>query len=470
MGKGKNSLFVPNPVPSISEGHLERVKGIRKELAGLMALAYPDVYQEGPDGQLLYQPPPSFKIKPQRPKLRMPVEELEGRVGVILDGPTVDFLISEEAKVRPQLEQRGLQVVFQSILPALTEGYNGSAMVQYKAVVDAQCVACMKKGRFRPLAGFIRGAEYELGGPVPLENLVSGGWKKAVVTDADLAIDDGLRERLTPGCEEHGKDKVFQLAVVHEVLIVDEKGVVVPGSPILEARLKTSFEYLWKLVKFYEGQREGVTDSFAARVRVTDDRELALALVRVMMASPQINWYRAIVPQNFDNFNAWMSQQLERADGEAGYFRSHIYQNACQEDKPLVMVRNGVEMPARCIELFRPFGRGHSTQNLNAVDVLFYRDDEYTAMLGTKHDESGSNKQNRMGYQLRREDIRRETSTAGEWVIAQRLAGISLDPSSVAYNRLVAERRASEMKKEEEDARIKLEQAKCGSAVMAAKR
>lgn len=442
MKNGNGHVFVQNPVPSISDEHLATVQQVKEGLTELMTWAYPEAYKQGFKG---------------RPKLAIPIEELEQGVERILNTETVNFLIREEAAVRPMFEEIGLGVVFNRALPAATTGYPGSTPVQLKEVVDAQCVDCMNVRRVNPLAGFMRGIEYDVGEPVTLENLASGGWKNVIATDARLATDDRLRLELTPECAKHGKDRVFQLAVVHELIIVDpktiqkngqyEKGIrpasaqAVPGSPILEARLKTSFEYLWKLVQFYQDRRPRdqpyIPDTLAARVRVADDSELAVSFVRVMMALPQICWYGAIRPKNFENFGALMAQQLEGKNGYLGYFKAHIRSNSIPENDPLVIVKDGLEEPARVVELLAPFGNGHGPTGSNIISVLFYVNSEYAGMNGTKN-------QDRIGYRQRKEDIRIETSTAGDWLIAQCLAGISLDPSSVAYNKLVTNKRLAE--------------------------
>ncbi len=442
MKNGNGHAFVQNPVPSFREEHLATVQQAREGLTELMKKAYPEAYKPGFKG---------------RPRLAIPLEALEQGIERILNPETVDFLINEEAAVRPIFEEAGLATVFNRILPAATTGYTGSTPLQVKEVVDAQCVGCMKTNHFNPLAGFIRGVEYDVGEPVILEYLANSGRESVIATDARLAADDGLRLKLTPECKKHGKDNVFQLAVVHELIVVDqhslpkngqsENGIrpasaqAVPGSPILEARLKTSFEYLWKLVQLYGGRRPTdqpyIPDTLAARVRVANEPELALSLVRVMMALPQIDWYGAIRPKNFENFDKFMTQQLEGKNGYLGYFKAHILHNSIPERNSLVIVKDGLEEPARVIELLAPFGNGHGTAGSNIISVLFFIDDEYTRMNGTKQ-------QDRIGYQQRREDIRTETSTAGDWMIAQRLRGISLDPSSVAYNGLVTNKRLAE--------------------------
>ena len=436
---GLKGHFEQNDVPSIDEEHLARVSSIKESLTELMTSAYPQAYEGGFKG---------------RPALRITIEELEAGIGRVLNQQTVDFLVKGEAQTRPLFEERGLQIVFQpaGIVPIVFANYPDSTVLMYKAVVDAQCVGCMRQQHFAPTAGLMYGVEFEVG-QQRLDDLVNGGWRSLVVTDPKLAEEDGLRERLTPTCKIHGKDEVYQLAVVHQIFVANpsarngkqtSKTEALQGSPVIEARLKTTFEYLWKYAKFLEGQRRGtppagIPDAFAARVRVATDKEAALAIVGIPMTAPQIDWYGAIIPQNYENgdFDAWMTAQLEGENGTLKFFKSRIAPNAIPEEKPLVTRRNGVEADARFVEVLRPFGNGLAIVNSNAVDTLVYPTGVYPGINSVPG-------QDRIGYEARRHERRRDTATAGDWMTAQRLAGISLDPSSVEYNNLIINRRLAE--------------------------
>ncbi|MBI2549795.1 hypothetical protein HYV83_01275 [Candidatus Woesearchaeota archaeon] len=438
---GTKRLFSQNDVPSIEDGHIVRVREVKDELTQLMRQAYPQAYRSGFNG---------------KPNLMISIEELEGGIERVLDHPTVSFLVGNEAQTRPVFEDKGLQITFESIVPVVFGGFNGSTQLTYKVVIDAQCVGCMRQNRFAPMAGMMYGTEFEIG-QQRLDDVVQGGWRGLVVTDQMLAEEVGLKDMLTPTCQVHGKDEVSQLAVVHQVFATNpaatsrkgaEKSEALPGSPVVEARLKTTFEYLWKYVKFVEGQRTGmppagVPDAFAARVRAATEKEAALAIVGILMASPQMDWYGAVIPQNYDNgdFNDLMTTQLAGKNGMRSYFKSRIMPNATPEEKPLVTRRNGVEKPANYTELLRPFGNRRTTADSNAVDTLVYPPN-YA-------DINGIESQSRIGYEERKHR-KRETATAGDWMIALRLAGISLDPSSVAYNQLIVERRLSQARAREE--------------------
>ncbi len=437
MTNGTKRLFSQNDVPSIYVEHLSYLGEVKDNLTELMQHAYPQAYQNG------------FKGKPD---LKIPVAELEAGIERVLNKPTVNFLVGKEAETRPVFEEGGLQITFESIVPIAFGMFTDSTQLTYKVVIDAQCVGCMRLNRFSPTAGMMYGIEFDVG-QQRLDDVVRGGWRKLVVTDPKLAEEGGLKDMLTPACNIHGKDDVYQLAVVHQIFAAKpavasrkraEKSEALPGSPVIEARLKTTFEYLWKYVKFVEGQRTGmppagVPDAFAARVRAATDKEAAMTIVRMLMAAPQMDWHGTIIPQNYDNgdFNDWMALHLNGENGVNSYFRSRIAQNATPEKKPVVTRRNGVEKPARYVEVLRPFGNGLPIADSNAVDTLVYPPNEYAGINGIPS-------QSRIGYEQRRHDRRKDTATAGDWMIAQRLAGISLDPSSVEYNRLIVNRRLAE--------------------------
>ncbi len=440
MADNRKHVFALNEVPSTSEDHLAQVRDTRDSLTSIMQQAYPQAYAHG------------FK---KRPALRLPIDQLQAGVEAVLNKEKVDFLISEEAKTRPLFEDMGLRLVFGKILPALMQRYGDSSLMQYKAVVDARCMDCVKEASFGSLSGFIRGVEYDIGEPVRLDDLVNGGWKPIIATDARLATDSKLRLGLTPECEKHGKEAVFQLAVVHELIAFGRyakqgngrsranglrtKAEAAPGSPVLEARLKTSFEYLWKLRGFYVGLKDNIPDAFAARIRVATDEELAFSLARIMANLPQRNWYGSVIPINFgkDEFDQFMRQNLGEHTSERCYFNAHIASNTVPETKPMVVRSNGREEPAKSIELLVPHGRGVTTLSSNQTSALFYVSDNYSRANGLPH-------QSRIGYQERRDNQRNETSTAGDWLITGRLAGISLDPPSVAYNSQMADIRLKE--------------------------
>lgn len=440
MANNRRPVLVLNEVPSTSEDHLAVARGTRDNLTPIMRQAYPQAYDS------------RFK---KRPALKMPIHELQAGVEAVLDEERVNFLIHEEAKTRPMFEDTGLRLTFERMLPALMQGYKDSTLMHYKAVIDARCMTCVKEANFRSLSGFIRGAEYDVGEPVRLDNLINGDWTPILATDARLATNKQLRLGLTPECEKHGKEDVFQLAVVHELIAFDHyarqgngksrtnelrmKAEAVPGSPVLEARLKTSFEYLWKLRGFYSGVRESISDAFAVRIRVATDEELAFSVARIMASLPQRDWYGSIIPINFsrNEFDQFMRQNLGEHTSERCYYNAHIASNTSPETKPLVVKSKGYEEPARSVELHVPYGRETTTLDSNQTSVLFYVSGEYSRANGLLE-------QSRIGYQERRENQRSETSTAGDWLTTRQLVGISLDPTSVAYNRQMADIRLKE--------------------------
>jgi len=424
--------FQPNEIPSLQQPHLETVRRVKEELSSIIQAAYPEAYQ------------PGFN---DRPKPAMLPYELRDSIELILDNRTVSFLEREEAALRPTYESQGLELSFGSLFPIVMTQFP-NAKFQYKVVVDAQCISCMRQGK-KPMAGLIYGVEYQRGDPVDFGYFADGKWKdlELVVTDKRLAADSLLTQELTPACKKHGKESVFQLAVVHKITVAPHKNShgngkngkapsVEPNTPIFETRQKSSFEYLWKLVKFYEGLKEGVPDAFGARIRTPTERDLALTVLKIVKASPLL-WPGAIKPQNFNDLYGWMeSNGVSFSRGQGAHFKRLIERVAAPEYRGLTINQKRQVSPATYVELFVPFGSGNDTLSSNATSVLCYTDPTYTLMNST-------NRQSRIGYQQRREE-NRETSTVGEWVIADKLAAISPDESTSAYNRLIIDRRLRE--------------------------
>ena len=427
--------LVPNEVPSVSAQHLQTVRDIKADLQTLMQTAYPDAYEPNFEG---------------RPELKIPSADLKKGIEGILNYETVRFLKAEEARLRPPYETLGLETAFGRLLPIAMAGFE-DAQFQYTAVVDAQCIKCMKDGK-KPQSGLNFGNKYPEGQPVTLDYFVDGGWKEQeiVATDSRLARDDEFRSRLTPSCERHGKDYVFQLAVVHRVTVVPPKSKertykrsrrldIAPESPIFETRPKSSFELLWKVVKYLEGLKDdGAPDAFGARIRMPDEASLRAAILSTIKKSP-LHWSGSIKPQNFDNvstFYNWLSSGVTFPNGDANHLRALLNYTAEPERHNVFVKTNGHKRMARYMELFFPFGTTGSVLDRNAISILCYTDKEYTDLQGTIVDESGQSLQNRLGYHLRRLG-KREESTWGEWLIASRLSGISIDPSNIAYNRMI---------------------------------
>ncbi len=455
--KALDHTFVPNEVPSVDQQHLDLVRDIKVNLKLLMGAAYPDSS-------------PDFV---GRPELRIPVSELRQGIEKILNDETMAYLAAEEARLRPPYETRGLETAFGTLLPIAMAGFEKERF-QYEAVVDAQCLKCMKDGQ-KPQSGLNFGNRYQVGDPVSLDYFANGGWKdlQVVATDQRLAADGKLRGRLTPECERHGRDHSFQLAVVHRITVVPNKKSyrqnrvpgIAPDSPIFETRPKSSFELLWKMVRYLEGSRdtpgtfiggrdEGVPDAFGARIRVPDDASLASRVFQAIKASP-VHWQGSVKPQNFENVYDWLtSKGVTFTNGDATHFKSLLKYAEVPEEHNVYVRNNGGQRRARYVELFFPFGAVKTTLESNCISLLCYTDKEYTDLQGTVTDDVGNNLQNRLGYHIRRLG-KREESTLGEWLIASRLAEVSVDPSNVAYNRKIINLRLGETEKYTRDAEQK---------------
>ena len=315
-----NHNFVPNEVPAVNPQHIQTVRGIKIDLQSLMQQAYPDAFK------------PNFT---GRPELKIQSSDLKNGIESILNDDAVNFLAEEEARLRPPYETRGLETAFGLLLPIAMAGFE-RAQFQYTAVVDAQCVKCMKDGK-KPQSGLSFGNKFPEGEPVTLDYFADGGWKdqKTVATDERLATDDKLRSRLTPSCEKHGSDYVFQLAVVHRVTVVPPRSRektykhnrlpdIAPDSPIFETRPKSSFELLWKMVRYIEGLKdEGIPDAFGARIRMPDETSLRNTILRAVEEAP-IHWPGSIKPQNFDDvsgFYDWLTGDSKFSNGDANQLR-----------------------------------------------------------------------------------------------------------------------------------------------------
>lgn len=449
--KALDHRFVPNEVPAINSQHIETVRDIKTGLKLLMQKAYPDAFTPGFAG---------------RPELEIPSAELQRGIEQILNDEIVDFLAAEEAKLRPIYETRGLETAFGTLLPIAMSKFEGERF-QYEAVVDSQCIKCMKDGR-KPQAGLNFGTRFQIGEPVTLDYFANGDWKdgKIVATDERLATEGRLRSMLTPECERHGNESSYQLALVHRITVVPTKRShrqtrlpdIAPDSPIFETRPKSSFELLWKMVRYYEGLKdEGVPDAFGARIRMPDEKSLASMVLQAIKASP-LHWPGSIKPQNFENVYDWLtSNGVTFTNGDAAHFKSLFNHASVPEQHNVYVKSNGSRRKARYIELFVPLGAEKTALESNCISLLLYTDKEYTDLQGTVTDDDGNSLQNRLGYHLRRLG-KREESTWGEWLIANRLAGIGVDSSNAAYNRKIINLRLDETEKYTREAERKREQ------------
>lgn len=426
--------FVPNDVPCVDPDHYALVQSLREDISDLARTAYPIA--------------PKLGAKDSRPRLDLSRDTLKAWLYEILNPEVVKTLIKYEREMRPAFEDASLKTAFETLLPIAMGKLPGSTLLQYSVIVNSRCIDGLADAHFTSGAGFMEEHEVQIGKPRSIEDIVRGGWKEIAITDAKILGNEPLRKQLTPTCSEHRYSDVVQLAFVHRFAPAKPESArqktksqdlpELPQSlPIFEARLKTTFEYLWKYVQYLQGYKEDIPDAFAALVRTAGDRELAQATIHMLMRSPAI-WNGSIKPQNWtqETFTSYMKEQLKGSNGDWKFYQSRLEPNVIPQTRNLKTKHKGDKRDAQYIEVLIPTGSS------NKLSFLGYTDFEYGKINGNN---SPEHEQNRLGYQRRRENDKRETSTLLDWLIAKRLADLSLDPQSVAYNNLMVHARLADV-------------------------